>query len=1288
MAIRLTDIQEPQTNLPKPLRLTEIDEIPAETPLQAGERAGKAFDTASQTDVLDDYDKQVMFFYNWMKSPGKFQEKKPIDIALSRFANPLGLRRWLSRKFGSGEEAAWFDALDAYYSELPWSNPEKALHFGVGAYQKLAEFEAVGATAGSMSLGIKGALGKIIGGGLKFGTVAAIQAPGEKETLAGRAEDISINSLYGMAFGGLSEARIAGRQPFRLFRYRAPVTVGGSMLVTAAGGGTAKQILDSGAQMLGWEAIGLIQQGANKWAAIAAARRFNPELNKVPADEIERGVRQMADIQKAVTESEKATEKPAGAKAVETAKVGKKSWEMTKEEFKIWMGSRWKETGGVGELDLSISGPDAHRETIKRALARGEIVPSEVLAEYPDLAKQAPVEPGAKATGKLAPEQSQQVIEYNRAVTKWIEEGRKPGEKPIAPIFEKPAEPEARAPEPVQMPSEKTPVPPVVETKSLEGPLPEPGESAKTFTGVTRPMLHRLVITGQEMLEKGQIDFESFQKQATDILQSRGESNKFYLIGPAWEEANKAYRQSHGLPEPESPIPNYDKTIQNLRSKVPTMFAVGRAEADKLIKEMHKRQAARGTGMLRSALKKGRSVWQSIDISEKAYKDTAGIPAVTPMNFSDMELESLGRKILELYPAEDVRLQFQRTATKSAIAKLHEGIQLTNYDYKMLVPVLGQDIVEDIFRQQSKLVSPSEKKWQFLNNFAGLWKALKLGTDVQYGRNVSTITARHPLEVVVGEGIALKAYTNAEYSRLVDRELRLDPYFEENSKYLRLLSREPWAAEAERPEQYPAIQLPEKLAKFGKNLPEPLRTLTMPVRAVGRLNIYAERAFVSSIDWTMNNLLNTYRSELMQQKLSAEEMVPLLESRGNTINSFVKLLKARSPTGRAVMKVSNLIMTSPSMTFGRFAQIKSALANPGSRIYAIGALTTNIAKIMLFSQLVKMTWRHFHPDDDEERPYVDSEVNPLSPTWGQIRVGNSYGDPHGGDAQFYRTLSRFITGRYVDSMGVMREIPRWEVLTRYAMTRESPIIQWGKEVLTGKDWLGNPIYTAPEWIETTGGKIVYIGSKELLKLVSPSTADSIYEAAVADGIPHALVAGVFSILSVGVSSYPISMSHQLQLAEDKLAQKTYSKQWENLSPRQQDELLPQLDDLVLKAAQERIARREEVYTTPEEIAKVSKRITESLPKKIQKELFELAIPAGGLSRKWGDFYLSDKRYARYEELTKTEMKKSLTEFFADLPSDWQEWNQKSKARRLQRIIALAKRRAHNQLLREINADEI
>lgn len=225
----------------------------------------------------DNYNKRVALFYNWLKTATPAERE---GSAITRFANPLGLGKWLSNKFGTGDASAWFDALDAYTGELSWKDPEKWKHFLVGAEQAALTFKGLGAAG-------------VPGVAPKFAAYEAIQAPREGETLTKRAAAVGKGAAFGFAVGQ------AGKYIPKA-RYRMPTTVGGAMLVTKLGGGSAKQVLDAGAQMFGWEVIGLFQQGANRRAIIKAARKHNPELRNVPDAEVLRSVKQLADIQKAL----------------------------------------------------------------------------------------------------------------------------------------------------------------------------------------------------------------------------------------------------------------------------------------------------------------------------------------------------------------------------------------------------------------------------------------------------------------------------------------------------------------------------------------------------------------------------------------------------------------------------------------------------------------------------------------------------------------------------------------------------------------------------------------------------------------------------------------------------------------------------------------------------------------------------------------------------------------------------------------------------------------------------
>jgi hypothetical protein len=708
--------------------------------------------------------------------------------------------------------------------------------------------------------------------------------------------------------------------------------------------------------------------------------------------------------------------------------------------------------------------------------------------------------------------------------------------------------------------------------------------------------------------------------------------------------------------EPLPAAPELEQSNKELLDWSQTAKKLRKEEVEPAVAALRKRQAGRGTGILQKELRKGQPAWDSLERSIGGYKDEAAIPDVEPPKLTPEQWEGYAQKILQVYPETDTGVQFQRTETQAAFKQLRNGKIPTNREFELLEKILGRETTEKIAENLASLRKFSG--WDIPKFIIQMFKS-PFTLDVQFARQASSFQARQPVEYTKGIKTSLKAYKSEQFTNEVLDAVEANPNHQDAVEHgLNFLSKAIYSAH--RPEQF-ALGFQEKVAVVGEKPGKFLQkivALLKPIagekaepivrkslagfRGYGRLMLASERSMVASC----NQFLQTMWDKQLEiwshdKQMTPQKLETLKKEYAKTLNTFIKLLRTRHPQGRRLQEALNYLLFSPSMTFSRPLRIKALIANEGSRGYAAQLVATEIGKIMLISwvaALVGNWWRHRRPD---EEPPIDSDINPLMSNWGKIKVGDTYFDFMGGDAQFYRTLARAAVGAYVKAnqeitgepgptrVGEWRVRPLTETLLTYGRTRETAAIGFGRDLWTGTDFFGNPVNRA----------------EIVLRGFTPEIADATYDALRANGVLAALGAAGATGFSAGVQTYEKSAYSKRTDERNKLAQTYFEQDWDDLTPKEQTELKPHLEELDLAVAQERKDRPlVEKFPTAEEV-ETGKRIYEAMPKEIQRELFEAGVTGISLDRRRGDFYLNDRRYARYQEIAIPLMENSLHKLF-------------------------------------------
>lgn len=675
--------------------------------------------------------------------------------------------------------------------------------------------------------------------------------------------------------------------------------------------------------------------------------------------------------------------------------------------------------------------------------------------------------------------------------------------------------------------------------------------------------------------------------------------------------------------------PTLESTVQKVSDWSKDAKILRATEVKKALKELHKRQAWRGAEIIEVEKGKGTPLWNSIGKSKAGYKGKAAVPEITPLSLSKAEKEVLADKIMKLYPK--THQQFKRTNTQIAVDKMVNGKVPANFEFELLEPVLGVEKTINLYKQIKPV--PSLTAWDIP---AVTWQVAKfcVGADVQSVRQLSSYAALEPVLYGKAVGINAEAYASNLFGTGLRAKQRImkvanDPQHAEAVKNgVSFYGYKPygkWKA-GTRPE-WVMGRIPEKMMEAGLKRGTAAKTLLTPIRLYGKWLTAAEQGNIAGINTFQQLAWNKGADQLKLTAKSPQQLNLYLQNYAKTLNTFSKILQAKTPQGREIQSAAQWVLFSPSMTAGRPLSIKAMMVNKGSRAYAAQLLATNVAKITALSGLANLAGNSLGLN-------VNSEINPLSSDWGKIRVGNTHIDFFGGDAQFYRTLVRLAVGGYVKTVGggFPTRIGKWrvqepkDIIKTYAKTRETAAINAGLQLLEGRDFWGEKI---PRW-------------KALSKALSPQILTDFFESLMSDGVLTALLAGGAATMSAGVMVYPQSAWQQEQEFKDELAKTAHGTKWDELTNIQQSILraknTTKFKDFDLKKKQEHKLRPAEISL--EEQRKAGQWVTKQLSSD-QRHMIEESGVSVNISRTIGDWWLNDKRYRKYRRLTAKYLKEGL-----------------------------------------------
>lgn len=574
---------------------------------------------------------------------------------------------------------------------------------------------------------------------------------------------------------------------------------------------------------------------------------------------------------------------------------------------------------------------------------------------------------------------------------------------------------------------------------------------------------------------------------------------------------------------------------------------------------------------------------------------------------------------------------YERIVTEIAFEKLEDGVVLTPYDVKIIKKWRPE------FAKIAEQRVPTTV-WIFSNIEQALG-LLKFGAafDIQTRRQARWLRARHPKLYAQAVGKNIGAYISKKYAEKLAREVEDDPRHEDavahGVKFLK--------HEGERPEQF--------ISSWGEKVP----------LGIGKAYAASMRGFIDSLNWLQQQLWN-YKVEHWERqgKTITEEDLYYLADFNNT---FLGLAQAKTNFGRATRRVLAPVMWSPSLTWSRVRTPSMILTNKTMRIETAVSLASFIGSGMIYLLAASFLFRAL----DLEDPI---EWDPRSSDFGKIRLGDTRIDVFGDGGPYIRALAQLIFAKKKNQAGRLRRRPRLEVLKQFIRNKRAPFFDFIGKVWSGRTYYGGPAWEIPDWakIKEEGGlkqlvaragekitepKIGQIGfliAREVAEKFTPFFVQGAVEASWHDGWPIGLAAGTDEFFSGQTLSYKPSTFGELQMIQDISAVAKYDELWDDLSPTQQKTLrvlVPEINEYEELLAREKLPLER---IDLREQNKVAERIRRSLPDDIKRELAPMGyriIP--GLSRRLGEFWLNDERYAKYEKLAGIQIEKRLRKLFAD-----------------------------------------
>ena len=729
------------------------------------------------------------------------------------------------------------------------------------------------------------------------------------------------------------------------------------------------------------------------------------------------------------------------------------------------------------------------------------------------------------------------------------------------------------------------------------------------------------------------------------------------------------------------------------------------------VEKLRKEQAVKAAELYKKFIAAGDSTQVALRKSKAGLKGEADVPHYIPPVMSNDLWEAYSRKIVTVYPA--VAHEFERLRSQDALDKLRNGKMLTDSDIALLRNVFGQEVMDELADIMKKLrkgvAQKAQRKWDILSDIIQFLKT-PANFDIQFTRQAMSFAMAHPIVYAKGELTNIRAYLSSDWARKKLVAIKKDPHYK-MAKAHGVNFREAGGTEKQlRLEQF-AGDMPTKLARWGRYRGPVLFTLSKPVRGFGKWLLASERAGVAAINQGLLDLWKKRASrwEKMIDQAALSETSPDLRRKLLTraernqlnyaavINAAMKVITAKSTTGKSIQTALNHLMWSPSFTWSRFLQPLHTISKPGARIEAARIAAGNIGQMFLVGSVVALASALYRDEDDQ----IEVELNPQSSKFGKYRYrkdSETWFDFTGGEAHHLRFLVQFVTGAVKKQSGRMVKVPRYRLAVSLAKTKQTALISVVTELVTGYDFFGNPLWELPDvellrkentmaadayadLIEALPGPVAektLLTSQYIQQHILPFFVTSFAEAAIMDGWPQAVAAGVTESFALSAQSYRQRAKAELEIMQDELAVTRFGKDWLDLSLSQKTQItndVPGLAEKLVMIFEEKVGKKpiKEAFPTAKQI-EVQKSLQAAMPESLQKEMKKVGLSTGGIGNRLGGHYLNEQEFKAYQQFTIENLLGRLNSLFVS-PVYKNENRMAEKRKIVQKEISAAKREA-------------
>lgn len=600
--------------------------------------------------------------------------------------------------------------------------------------------------------------------------------------------------------------------------------------------------------------------------------------------------------------------------------------------------------------------------------------------------------------------------------------------------------------------------------------------------------------------------------------------------------------------------------------------------------------------------------------TQRALKGKAPVPDFTPINvrLTPAEIDTL----FDMVNTSPLSVGFSKGNAVIALDKLLKGKLIVESEIANLEAVFGTALTKVLAKKTSKTLLSLTQDYAI--EVVNLPRAVLASLDLSAaGRQGIIFSISHPIASTKAMGRSVRAALSLKYSGDIERATKVNRWGRLADRFGVHSSPTGFAAKISAKEEI-------YMSRIAENLPF----------GVGKLIAASERAFTTFLNQQRRETFATQARKWIRRGITPKNNPKAFKDYATFVNhatgrGSLEQLRPGFLTGL------NAVFFAPRFQVSRI-QVMGDLISPATTWTARKVIARDLAEfyatglgIMGMAKAggaeVEMDWR--------------------SSDFGKIKVGNTRYNYWGAFQPMARTAGQMFSGKIKQTgTGKLKDKERHKILLGFLRGKLAPFPGRVVDVAIGETFRGEPVEPTVEFAT----KAAY---ESLVFLFVQDSIDAWRFQGMDAQFP---LSSTLAFTGIGVQTWELAPFSELELAKDSLARQTFGKDYDKLSFIEVQELdrdiLVNHPGIVKLEQKVKFESNSVNFLTRQarSLRKSERFIEKRINKQLRKDMTEMQLRIGGVSRTFGNWRLDDDQYKEYQE----RVARNINELFEEMKPLW------------------------------------